>query len=334
MLFLRKTKPSVIVALEQQPPIDSHRHHFTFRHHHQRRSSLNVIVIVLFLLVILSTFSYSLILSRTFLIKVLPIQPPLLLLQLVVLTTPPSISTTTTSMTNTPSSSHPNTGESSAAVLPQPSTTTTTSSTTNSEMTATKATTARIIPQLEIPYTREYHTPPIITHSDDHHNHHPSNENNSDDYYSHNRTPFGAILRGQARARILEETNDLLAFVDRSPQSPTLHALIIPKRYIPTIHDLQSSMHDDIQLLQDMEQLGQELTRRYQCHHNGNSRMVFHVPPFHSVDHLHLHVLCHHDLSLLGRTVKYVPDTPWCISIQTLIQQLTLQKNNNIHDED
>jgi diadenosine tetraphosphate (Ap4A) HIT family hydrolase len=150
-------------------------------------------------------------------------------------------------------------------------------------------------------------------------------------YYNNNPTPFGAILRGDSPARVLGETNDLLAMVDRSPQSIRLHALIIPKRYIGTILDLSfqnapiSSHHhhqedivEDVALLYQMRELGLELVQRYQC--EDDYRMVFHVPPYNSVDHLHMHVLCNADLSMLGR-VKYYYDTRWCISWDTLMQQ-------------
>ena len=178
----------------------------------------------------------------------------------------------------------------------------------------------RATPQMEIPFTVEYHKPPA----------NPNNTPIRDDahaYYNDNPTPFGEILRGQGRARILAETNELLAFVDRSPQSETLHALIIPKRFIPTIVELEPTP-DSIQLLYDMEQLGQELLQRYQCcnRQQNDYRMVFHVPPYNTVDHLHLHVLCNRDLSVFGRTVKYVYDTPWCISLSTLVQQLKQQQ--------
>ena len=213
------------------------------------------------------------------------------------------------------------------------------SSSTSTTPETTTSTTARVIPQLEIPFTWQYHPPPISSVYNNNNNN--SNNSNGDsnhtgstsrntDYYNDNPTPFGEILRGESRARILEETNDLLAFVDQSPQSKTLHALIIPKRYIPTIHELDSP---DLTLLYDMEQLGQQLARKYQCYNddtndekNAAFRMVFHVPPYNTVDHLHLHVLCNRDLSIFGRTVKYVNDTPWCISIQTMIQQLLQQQ--------
>ncbi len=130
----------------------------------------------------------------------------------------------------------------------------------------------RATPQMEIPFTVEYHKPPT--------SHNNNTDNDDNDYYNDNPTPFGEILRGQGRARILAETNDLLAFVDRTPHSKTLHALIIPKRFIPTIVELEPTP-DTIQLLYDMEQLGQELLQRYQCcNHQNDYRMVFHVPPY------------------------------------------------------
>jgi sulfate adenylyltransferase (ADP) / adenylylsulfatase len=165
------------------------------------------------------------------------------------------------------------------------------------------------VPQMKIPLTYAFHNPPSTT----------STSTNAAEYYKYNTTPFGAILRGESPARIIQETDTLLAFVDRSPQSQTLHALIIPKRFISTIEALQPSPQD-IALLQEMETLGYQLLQRYSCNHN--FRMVFHVPPYNTVDHLHLHVLCDTDLSIFGRTVKYVYDTPWCISFTTLLQQL------------
>ena len=56
--------------------------------------------------------------------------------------------------------------------------------------------------------------------------------------YDSNPTVFGKILRGELRRRpILKESDNLIAFEDQKPKAK-LHALIIPKRYIPTILDL------------------------------------------------------------------------------------------------
>ena len=158
-------------------------------------------------------------------------------------------------------------------------------------------------PTSEIPLTAVRHVPKNA----------PDVENNG--------TPFGAILRGELPARILAETDSLLAFVDRKPQSPTLHALVIPKRYIPTILNVTT---DDVPLLYEMKEMAEALVQRYHC--ADNHRLVFHVPPYNSVDHLHLHVLCNSDLSLKGRA-KYFYDTRWCISLDTFLQQLALSKS-------
>jgi diadenosine tetraphosphate (Ap4A) HIT family hydrolase len=168
---------------------------------------------------------------------------------------------------------------------------------------------AAVIPTREIPLTAVFHEPPKEETT-----RFRTDEKRS--YYNDNPTPFGAILRGEMPARVVAETNHLLALVDRAPQSPTLHALVIPKRYIPTILNVTA---DDVELLYEMRDLGQQLVQRYQC--ANDCRMVFHVPPYNSVDHLHLHVLCNADLSRKGR-MKYYYDTRWCVSFDTWMRQL------------
>lgn len=178
-----------------------------------------------------------------------------------------------------------------------------------------------VTPQLNIPFTCQYHSPPPFQSTQSQQSHVTTSSSSStsdDDYYNNNTTPFGDILRGIGPARILYENDNVLAFVDRTPQSKTLHALVIPKRYIPTIVELEPS---DVPLVKEMKAVGELLLQQYKC--DTNYRMVFHVPPYNTVDHLHLHVLCNNDLSIFGRTVKYVYDTPWCISLQTLLQNLS-----------
>jgi diadenosine tetraphosphate (Ap4A) HIT family hydrolase len=173
-----------------------------------------------------------------------------------------------------------------------------------------------VISQMNIPLTSTFHPPPSAQQQPHQQQQQQQGSEKLDiEYYRNNTTPFGAILRGESPARVLHETDTLLAFVDISPQSKTLHALVIPKRYIPTINELNPIM--DLPLLHDMEQVGFELVHRFNC--DNNYRMVFHVPPFNSVDHLHLHVICNSDITSYGR-MKYYYNTDWCISMQRLLQ--------------
>jgi histidine triad (HIT) family protein len=51
---------------------------------------------------------------------------------------------------------------------------------------------------------------------------------------------FCRIASGQIPASIVREDDELVAFNDINPQAP-LHALIIPRRHIPTLNDLGTS---------------------------------------------------------------------------------------------
>jgi histidine triad (HIT) family protein len=51
---------------------------------------------------------------------------------------------------------------------------------------------------------------------------------------------FCKIGSGEIEANIIYETDEVIAFRDINPQAPT-HALIIPKRHIATINELEES---------------------------------------------------------------------------------------------
>ena len=142
--------------------------------------------------------------------------------------------------------------------------------------------------------------------------------------YSTNPAVFGRILQGQLPCRVLAETGDLLAFVDRTPRAP-LHALVIPKRYISNVSSLTSTQQD-IRLVHDMQSMAHELLRDYapDAVDTGDYRLVFHIPPFNSVNHLHLHVLA--PVSEIPnpyyRFVKYAEHTRWSTSVERVLRRL------------
>ena len=53
-------------------------------------------------------------------------------------------------------------------------------------------------------------------------------------------TIFGRIAAGEIPADIVYEDDDLVAFRDLSPQAPT-HILIIPRKPIRTLHDVEEA---------------------------------------------------------------------------------------------
>jgi diadenosine tetraphosphate (Ap4A) HIT family hydrolase len=146
--------------------------------------------------------------------------------------------------------------------------------------------------------------------------HAPPERPSSNDYYDNNTTPFGAILRGELPAVVYAETNELLAFADIKPRAK-LHALIIPKRLVTSVLDLTPS---DLPLLYSLHDLGHSLLDQFGILPN-RARMVFHVPPYNSVSHLHLHVLSNEGLTWTGR-FKYWTETRWCTSWESVVQRL------------
>lgn len=140
--------------------------------------------------------------------------------------------------------------------------------------------------------------------------------------YDNNDTVFGRILRGELPALTLAESPRLLAVEDIKPRAP-LHALVIPKAFVGSVFDLDSS--DDMGWMQELHQMALELvqTRQPEAYANNDYRLCFHIPPFNSVDHLHLHVLA--PLSKLGFCychIKYNPKTRWCNNLESVMERL------------
>jgi diadenosine tetraphosphate (Ap4A) HIT family hydrolase len=110
-----------------------------------------------------------------------------------------------------------------------------------------------------------------------------------------------------------------------------LHALIVPKRHIVSVLDLTPS---DLPLLHSLQDLGNQLLVWFGIPNNARTharaRMVFHVPPFHSVSHLHLHVHSSDEgLTWTGR-IKYWTETKWCCSTswESVVKRLEVRRRS------
>jgi histidine triad (HIT) family protein len=98
---------------------------------------------------------------------------------------------------------------------------------------------------------------------------------------------FCKILDKKIPAKLVHEDADTLAFEDINPQAPT-HVLVIPKKHIPTLNDLQSG---DDALLGKLHRAAAQIARdrgiadrgwRAVINTNGEAgQTVFHI-------HLHL----------------------------------------------
>ena len=99
---------------------------------------------------------------------------------------------------------------------------------------------------------------------------------------------FCKIINKEINSDILFEDDDVLAFRDINPQAPT-HILIVPKKHISTINDLQQK---DEALMGKIILTAQSLVKQENIAENGY-RLVFNCNSDggQEVYHIHLHLL-------------------------------------------
>jgi len=99
---------------------------------------------------------------------------------------------------------------------------------------------------------------------------------------------FCKIINKEINSDILFEDDDVLAFRDINPQAPT-HILIVPKKHISTINDLQQ---EDEALTGKIILIAQSLAKQENIDENGY-RLVFNCNSEggQEVYHIHLHLL-------------------------------------------
>src|SRR5262249_7677857 len=108
---------------------------------------------------------------------------------------------------------------------------------------------------------------------------------------------FCKIGAKQIPAKILHEDDELFVIADINPQAP-LHALVIPRKHVPTLNDLSSA---DDALIGRMLRRAAAVARDAGYGERGY-RTVFNTnaEAGQSVPHVHLHVLG-------GRSLKWPP---------------------------
>ena len=101
-------------------------------------------------------------------------------------------------------------------------------------------------------------------------------------------TIFSKIINKEIPAEIIYEDDELLAFNDINPQAP-VHILIIPKKEIKTLNDIQI---EDKDILGKMILLAKDLAKKHNIDENGY-RTVFNCNDDggQTVFHIHLHLI-------------------------------------------
>ncbi len=99
---------------------------------------------------------------------------------------------------------------------------------------------------------------------------------------------FCRIVRHEAKASVVMETQDLIAFDDIHPQAP-VHVLIIPKKHIT---NLNSAGQDDLDLMGKLLLAAHEVARLKGIEESGYRTVInTNRGAGQSVFHLHLHVI-------------------------------------------
>ncbi|KAB7619747.1 histidine triad nucleotide-binding protein [Alkalilimnicola sp. S0819] len=108
---------------------------------------------------------------------------------------------------------------------------------------------------------------------------------------------FCKMISGEMTPDVVLETDQVLAFRDINPQAPT-HVLVIPKRHITSINDLQAA---DAELVGQLYLAAQQVARQEGIDEDGyRTVMNCGEKAGQSVFHIHLHVLG-------GRAMQWPP---------------------------
>lgn len=129
---------------------------------------------------------------------------------------------------------------------------------------------------------------------------------------------FCKISRGEdEKTKILYQDETVVVFPDIRPASPH-HYLVVPKDHLPNPKQLDGT---HVELVEKLVCVGKQVLSEQ----GGNSddiRLGFHWPPFHTIGHLHLHVIS--STSEMGwlSTLIYKPNSWWFVTADWLFNRL------------
>lgn len=143
--------------------------------------------------------------------------------------------------------------------------------------------------------------------------------------------PFCNIVRNLDKpdSCVLYESEEHIAFPDINP-SAERHILVIPKRHLGNISSV--SANELLYQTEKMAGIGRKILAGIDCTDESRIKMGYHIPPYTSCAHLHLHVLYLPYVSFL-RSLKYPKNwlwASWWITAPKLISRLNASINEGL----
>ncbi|XP_061668163.1 adenosine 5'-monophosphoramidase HINT3-like [Syngnathoides biaculeatus] len=130
--------------------------------------------------------------------------------------------------------------------------------------------------------------------------------------------PFCQIANNQTDTEILMRDDELLCFRDAKADAG-LHLLVITCTHIDSCKALRAQ---HIPTVERMGEMGRDALEKNKAGDLTDIRLGFHVPPFSSVPHLHLHALSPAGEMSEGWQRRYGPRSHWFITVDQVLTQL------------
>jgi diadenosine tetraphosphate (Ap4A) HIT family hydrolase len=101
---------------------------------------------------------------------------------------------------------------------------------------------------------------------------------------------------------IVYETEEMVVFHTVRPYTDS-HLLVVPRAHVQSVSNLKGEK--DAQMVQRMVEAGSQALEQLQPGLAATASFCFHIPPFNSIDHLHLHAIGNAGtMTMVGR-LKY-----------------------------
>ncbi|KAJ9470805.1 Bifunctional adenosine 5prime-phosphosulfate phosphorylase/adenylylsulfatase HINT4 [Diplonema papillatum] len=129
---------------------------------------------------------------------------------------------------------------------------------------------------------------------------------------------FCDIIAGENDTRLVFRQADVAVFCPRT-KSAAVHYLSVPTAHVKNIRNLGEDKQQARELLQKLDVRDKLLTAEQRA----RSVAVFHVPPYNSIDHLHLHMIVGPYVSVFD-SIKHQPAwwKAWTTSLDEVLSRL------------